>query len=100
MKVKGTGRMKIYLLRETSSSWWPRGLRRRSAAFHFLGMRIRNRPGVWMTVSQECCILSGRGLCDGLIPRPEESYLVYLCVFECVCVCVCVCVTEFVQVQQ
>ena len=27
--------------------------------------------------------VSGRGLCDGLIPRPEESY-------ECVCVCVCV----------
>ena len=23
-----------------------------------------------------CCVLSGRGLCDGLIPRPEESYRV------------------------
>jgi len=22
----------------------------------------------------ECCVLSGRGLCDELIPRPEESY--------------------------
>jgi len=22
----------------------------------------------------ECCVLSGRGLCDGLITRPEESY--------------------------
>jgi hypothetical protein len=22
----------------------------------------------------ECCILLGRGLCDGLITRPEESY--------------------------
>jgi hypothetical protein len=22
----------------------------------------------------ECCILSGRGLCNGLITRPEESY--------------------------
>jgi hypothetical protein len=21
-----------------------------------------------------CCDLSGKGLCDGLIPRPEESY--------------------------
>jgi hypothetical protein len=21
-----------------------------------------------------CCVLSGRGLCDGLITRPEESY--------------------------
>jgi hypothetical protein len=31
----------------------------------------------------------GRGLCDGLIARPEESYLVS----NCVCVCVCV-ITE------
>jgi hypothetical protein len=22
----------------------------------------------------ECCVLSGMGLCDGLITRPEESY--------------------------
>jgi len=22
----------------------------------------------------ECCVLSGRGLCDELITRPEESY--------------------------
>jgi hypothetical protein len=21
-----------------------------------------------------CCVLSGRGLCDGLITRPEEAY--------------------------
>jgi hypothetical protein len=28
------------------------------------------------------CVLSGRGLCDGLITRPEESY--WLC---CVIVC-------------
>jgi hypothetical protein len=27
-----------------------------------------------MSVSCECCVLSGRGLCDELIPRPEESY--------------------------
>ena len=24
--------------------------------------------------SFECCVLSGRGLCIGLIPPPEESY--------------------------
>ena len=30
----------------------------------------------------ECCVLSGRGLCDGLITRPEEFYR--LC---CVVVC-------------
>jgi hypothetical protein len=27
-----------------------------------------------ISVSCECCVLSGRGLCDRLIPRPEESY--------------------------
>jgi len=27
-----------------------------------------------MFVCCECCVLSGRGLCDGLITRPEESY--------------------------
>jgi hypothetical protein len=28
-----------------------------------------------MSVSYECCVLSGRGLCDGPITRPEESLL-------------------------
>ena len=30
----------------------------------------------------ECCVLSGRGLCDGLITRPEESYRLW-CVVVC-----------------
>ena len=33
-----------------------------------------NPPEAWMSVSCECCVLSGRGLCVGLITRPEESY--------------------------
>jgi len=28
------------------------------------------------------CVLSGRGLCDGLITRPEESYRLW-CVVVC-----------------
>ena len=35
-----------------------------------------------MSVCCECCVLSGRGLCDGLIARPEESYRLW-----CVAVC-------------
>ena len=30
-----------------------------------------------MSVCCECCVLSGRGLCDGLITLPEESYRVW-----------------------
>jgi hypothetical protein len=33
-------------------------------------------------MSRECCVLSGRGLCGGLIPRPAESYRLW-CVVEC-----------------
>jgi len=33
-----------------------------------------NPTGAWMSVCCECCVLSGRGLCDELISRPEESY--------------------------
>jgi hypothetical protein len=46
------------------------------------GIAGSNPPGAWMCVSCECCVLSGRGLCIGLITRPEESYPV-LCVSEC-----------------
>ena len=35
-----------------------------------------------MLVCCECCLLSGRGLCDGLITRPEESYQLW-CVVVC-----------------
>jgi hypothetical protein len=50
------------------------GLRRGSSAARLLGSWVRISPGAWMSVSCECCVMSGRGLCDGLIPRPEESY--------------------------
>jgi hypothetical protein len=29
-----------------------------------------------------CCVLSGRGLCDELITRPEESYRLWRVVYE------------------
>jgi hypothetical protein len=35
-----------------------------------------------MSVCCECCALSGRGLCDELITRPEESYRLW-CVVVC-----------------
>ena len=54
-------------------SQWPRGLRRRSSAARLLRLSVRIPPGAWMFVCCECCVLSGRGLCDGLITRPGES---------------------------
>jgi len=43
---------------------------------------VRIPPGTWMFVCCECCVLSGRGLCDGLIIRSEESYWLW-CVVVC-----------------
>jgi len=57
-----------------SRSQWPRGLRRRFAAARLLRFWVRIPLGAWMFVCCECCVFSGRGLCDELIPRPEESY--------------------------
>jgi hypothetical protein len=36
----------------------------------------------WISVCCECCGLSFRGLCDGLISRPEGSYRLW-CVVVC-----------------
>jgi len=47
-----------------------------------LRLWVRIPPGAWMFVCCECRVLSGRGFCDELITRPEESYR--LC---CVVVC-------------
>ena len=35
-----------------------------------------------MSICCECCVLSGRGVCVGLITRPEESCRVW-CVVVC-----------------
>ena len=35
---------------------------------------VGSNPAGGMDVCVEYCVLSGRGLCDGLITRPEKSY--------------------------
>ena len=56
-----------------------RGLQRGSAAARFLGLRVRIPPLAWMSLSRECCVLSGIGLCVGLITLLEESYRIGEC---------------------
>jgi len=63
-------------------SQWPRGLGRRSATARLLRLWVRIPPGTWMFVCCECCVLSGRGLCDGLITHPEESYRLWCVVCD------------------
>jgi hypothetical protein len=55
-------------------SQWPRDLRRGFVVARLLRLWVRFPRGTWMSVCCECCVLSGRDLCDGLITRPEESY--------------------------
>ena len=45
-------------------------------------MWVRILPGAWMSVCCECCVLSGRSLCDEPITHPEESYRLW-CVVVC-----------------
>jgi hypothetical protein len=64
--------MEVHILR--CRSQWPRSLRRGSTDPRLLGLRVRIPTEAWKSFSCECCVLSGSGLCDGLITRPEEFY--------------------------
>ena len=63
-------------------SQWPRCLRPRSAAARLLRSWVRIPPVAWMFICCDCCVLWGKGLCDELITRPEESYRLW-CVVVC-----------------
>ena len=51
-------------------------------AAHLMRSWARIPTGAWIFVCGECRVLSGRGLCDELITRPEESYRLW-CVVVC-----------------
>ena len=42
-------------------------------AFRRSGLQVRIPLGAWMSVCCVCCVLQGRGLFEGPIPRLEES---------------------------
>jgi hypothetical protein len=41
-----------------------------------------NPTGALSSIRCECCVLSGRGFCDELITRPEESYQLWCVVCD------------------
>jgi hypothetical protein len=58
-------------------SHYPSGLRRVSVAARLLGLCARIPAAAWIFVCGDYCVLLDRGLCIGLITRPEESYRVW-----------------------
>jgi len=70
----------MYILFEyicTCRSHLQRGLRRGPAAAGLVGLWVRIPPEAWLLVFCDCCVLSGRFLCFGLITRPELSFRVW-----------------------
>ena len=65
----------IYL----GQSQWPRSLWLGSAAKRLLGLRVRIPPGHGCLSLVNVVYCAGRGLRDGLIPRPEGYYRVCMC---------------------
>jgi len=74
----------LYILFATGWSEWLRGLTSRSVATRLLRLWVRIPPGTWMSVCCECCVLSGRGLCVGLIIRSEDTYRLWCVGIHCI----------------
>jgi len=66
-----------------SRSQWAWGLRRKSAAAWSRESSFRIPLRAWILICCVCLCCVGIGLCDELITRPGESYLV--CRWVCVC---------------
>jgi hypothetical protein len=81
-KVHNIGITVFYIYIYMCRSQWSCALRRRSSAARLLRSWVRIPPRAWMFVCCECCVLLGRGLCDVLITRPEESYRLWR-IFVC-----------------
>ena len=71
--------------RQISMPRWdlnPRSQQASGPAARLLRSWVRIPSGAWVFVCCECRVLSGRGLCDELITRPEESYRM-CCIVVC-----------------
>ena len=72
VKLRFNGRLGPVIV-TIKRSQLPRDVRRECTVARLMGLRVKIPPG-GLTVSYGCCVMSGRGLRDGLITRPEESY--------------------------
>ena len=59
----------VFVTQQFETIWWLWG-----ETSPLLRSWVRIPRGAWIFVCCECRVLSGRGLCDELITRPEESY--------------------------
>jgi hypothetical protein len=62
-------------LQADTTIWWP--VWPLCAGLIGLAGTVVSNPTGDMDVFSECCVLTDRGLCVGLITRPEESYQVW-----------------------
>ena len=65
-----------------SRSQWPGSLKFRTETAFLLRLWVRIPRWARMYVCCECCVFSGRDLCNELITHPQESYLLW-CVVVC-----------------
>ena len=73
-----------------SLSKWPRGIRLAENA------GLNTSSGIHVGLLRVLVVVS-KGLCFGLISRPERSWRKCMCLCVCVCVCVCVCLSVIVK---
>jgi hypothetical protein len=78
MRVKGGNLQRCYNMRYITRTWpipvaaWPKV----RVCGRSLAVIASSNPAVGMDVCRECRVFSSRGLCDGPITHPEESYRV------------------------
>jgi hypothetical protein len=70
--------MLVLYFRLYREEWTPVAVRSKArvCGCSLAGIAGSNPAGARLSISCECCVLSGRGLCDGPITRTEESYRV------------------------
>jgi hypothetical protein len=66
-------RFNLTIIKELYIFWQP-GLRRKSAAARLLEFLVRIPAVICISACCGCFVLCGRGLCDGPVTRPEDSY--------------------------